>query len=175
VFVFYLLLFRFVDFYCYCVVFVFFVLILKPTRCNYFSNLFSEWNSSNSTSVHHKEFFTVNTAMVYVIKICCVCTVKNPWWWTEELPETCRVYSKNKLDELLHLVGFTIRIYSDARSPERQNVFLRWLYNWLLCCWLCTSINAYSIELNPIIIFTQILLLFVSEQTIFTPKVFRQI
>jgi len=20
-----------------------------------------------------------------------VCTVKNPWWWTEELFETCRV------------------------------------------------------------------------------------
>jgi len=29
-------------------------------------------------------------------------------------------YSKNKYDILVHLVGFIIRIYHDARSPERQ-------------------------------------------------------
>jgi len=29
-------------------------------------------------------------------------------------------YSKNKLEKLVHLVGFVIRIYDDARSPERQ-------------------------------------------------------
>ena len=38
-----------------------------------------------------------------------VCAVKNSWWWTEELSETCRVYSKNKFEKLLHLVGFIIR------------------------------------------------------------------
>jgi len=52
-------------------------------------------------SVHHQEFFTVHTALVYVIQVCCqqtcmtytiaVCTVENSWWWTEELSETCRV------------------------------------------------------------------------------------
>ena len=29
-------------------------------------------------------------------------------------------YSKNKFEKLVHLVGFIIRIYYDARSPERQ-------------------------------------------------------
>ena len=29
-------------------------------------------------------------------------------------------YSKNKSEKLVHLVGFMIRIYHDARSPERQ-------------------------------------------------------
>jgi len=29
-------------------------------------------------------------------------------------------YSKNKFEKLVHLVGFIIRIYRDARSPERQ-------------------------------------------------------
>ena len=29
-------------------------------------------------------------------------------------------YSKNKFEKLVHLVGFIIRIYHDARSPERQ-------------------------------------------------------
>jgi hypothetical protein len=49
-------------------------LIIKPIRCTNFSNLF--WNEtirvSASTSVHHQEFFTVHTAMVYVIQVCCV-------------------------------------------------------------------------------------------------------
>jgi len=46
------------------------------------------WNEtlhvSNSSSVHHQEFFTVHTAMVYVIQLAscmtytiAVCTVKN--------------------------------------------------------------------------------------------------
>jgi len=52
------------------------------------------WNKtlhvSDSSSVHHQEFFTAHTAMVYVI--------------------------------LVHLVGFIIRIYHDAQSPEHQGV-----------------------------------------------------
>jgi len=44
---------------------------------------------------------------------------------TEELSETCKVLFQKKFDKLVHLVGFNIRIYHDARSPERQtnNVF----------------------------------------------------
>ena len=81
--------------------------------------LFSQinfWNKtlhvSDSSSVHHQEFFTENTAMVYVIQVCwqlasrirtelqfrpdpvrklSVSTVKNSWWWIEELSETCRI------------------------------------------------------------------------------------
>ena len=33
----------------------------------------------------------------------------NSWWWTEELPETCRVSCQNKFVKLVHLVGFIIR------------------------------------------------------------------
>jgi len=81
------------------------ILIIKPTRCTNFSNLF--WNKtlrvSDSSSVHHQEFFTAHTAMVYVIQVCwqlahcqqtcmtytiTVWTVKNSWWWTQELSET---------------------------------------------------------------------------------------
>jgi len=39
---------------------------------------------------------------------------------TEELSETCRVLFQNKFEKLVHLVGFIIRIYHDARSPEHQ-------------------------------------------------------
>jgi hypothetical protein len=49
-----------------------FVSILKPTRWTNFSNLFWDetLNVSDSFSVHHQEFFTVHTAMVYVIQVC---------------------------------------------------------------------------------------------------------
>jgi len=33
----------------------------------------------------------------------------NSWWWTEELPEPCRVSCQNKFVKLLHLVGFIIK------------------------------------------------------------------
>jgi hypothetical protein len=36
-------------------------------------------------------------------------------------------YSKNKFEKLVHLVGFIIRIYHDAQSPERQ---IRQYYIW---------------------------------------------
>jgi len=37
------------------------------------------------------------------------------------MSETCRVLiPKNKFENLVHLVGFIIRIYHEARSPERQ-------------------------------------------------------
>jgi hypothetical protein len=38
-----------------------------------------------------------------------VCTVKNYWWWTEELSETCRVSFQNKIEELVYLVSFIMR------------------------------------------------------------------
>jgi len=70
------------------------------------------------------------TCMIYTIA---VCTVKNSWWWTEELPKHVEFYSKNKFEKLVHLVGFIVRIYHDARSPERQIRIKRptnalWLY-----------------------------------------------
>jgi len=35
--------------------------------------------------------------------------------------ETCRVlFQKNKFEKLVHLVGFIIRFFHEARSPERQ-------------------------------------------------------
>jgi hypothetical protein len=127
------------------------LLLIKPTRWTNFSNLF--WNEtlhvSDSSSVHHKELFTVHTVMVYVIQVCrqpssrirmdhpdpaegylhtcmtyaiAVCTVNNSWWWTEELSETCRVSFQNKFEKLLHLVSFIKKICHDAQSHERKIV-----------------------------------------------------
>jgi hypothetical protein len=46
------------------------------------------------------------TCMTHTIA---VCTVKNSWWWTEELSETCRVSLQNKFEKLVQLVGFIVR------------------------------------------------------------------
>jgi len=49
-------------------------LIIEPTRCTNFSKNFYFWNEtlhvSDSSRVHHQEFSTVHTAMVYVIQVC---------------------------------------------------------------------------------------------------------
>ena len=103
-------------------------LTIKPTRCTNFSTYF--WNKilhvSDSSSVHHQEFFTVHTAMVYVIRdgtsLSCSQAVSKPvsvlilfascqqnlydiyhkssWWWTEELSETCRVLFQKLIWEI---------------------------------------------------------------------------
>ena len=89
-------------------------------------------------------FFTVHTAVVYVILVCWQLAssqdvsmeqaVGKPVWhipllcvqWKfpdnvqRNCPKHVQIYSKNKFEKLVHLVGFIIRIYYDAPSPERQ-------------------------------------------------------
>ena len=36
-------------------------------------------------------------------------------------PKHVEFYSENKFEKSVHLVGFIVRVYHDARSPERQN------------------------------------------------------
>jgi len=55
------------------------------------------------------------TCMTYAIA---VCTVKNSWWWTEELSKT-------------H--SFIRRIYHDAQSPKHQMKKLCWEYKTDIC------------------------------------------
>ena len=111
--------------------------IIKPTRCTNFSNLF--WNetlrASDSSSVHRKEFFTVHTAMVYVIQVCwqllsrinmvpswsCLQAVRKLIWripllcvqWNtpDDGQRNCPKHAvsfQNKIEKSVHLVGFII-------------------------------------------------------------------
>ena len=57
---------------------------------------------------------------LYDIYHCCVCSEKNPGDGQRNCPKHVEFYSKNKFEKLLYLAGFIIRIYHDARSPERQ-------------------------------------------------------
>jgi hypothetical protein len=51
-----------------------------------------------------------------------VCTIKKKTddGQSNNCPKHVEFYSKNKFEELVHLVGFIIRIYHDAPSPEHQ-------------------------------------------------------
>ena len=57
------------------------------------------------------------TCMTYTTA---VCTVKNSWWRTEELPETCKVEFQKQFWEISASSCYILRIYHDALSPERQ-------------------------------------------------------
>jgi hypothetical protein len=152
------------------------LLIIRPTRCANFSNLFRNeiLHVSDSSSVHHQELFTVHSAVVYVIEFCrqastrirmedlpesclktCMtytiaeCTVNNSWWWTEELSGTCRVSFQNKFDKLVHLFGFIIRGFHDARSHERKIVSVCSHQNYVphqVQCFHCMSSLLHSRE-----------------------------
>jgi hypothetical protein len=60
-------------------------------------------------------------------------------------------YSKNKSGKLVHLVGFIIRIYPDAQSPERQICFNIIHSEYCTCCHthsnICTQQN-YTLHIN---------------------------
>jgi hypothetical protein len=78
--------------------------------------------------------------MVYVIQVCWQLASREQAVWhipllyvqwktaddgLKNCPKHVEFYSKNKFQKLVHVVGFIIRIYHDARSPERQILGLR--------------------------------------------------
>ena len=58
------------------------------------------------------------TCMTYTY--CCVYSVETPDDGQKTCPKHVEFFSKNKFQKLVHLAGFTIRIYHDARSSECQ-------------------------------------------------------
>ena len=60
---------------------------------------------------------------VWLIPLVCV-----QWKTPDDGQRNCQkhveFYSKNKFEKLVHLVGFIIIIFHDARSPERQTLLL---------------------------------------------------
>jgi len=99
------------------------------------------------------------TCMIYTIA---VCTVKNSWWWTVELSETCRVSFQNKFEKLVHLAGFIIRICptkyrrpSQIQAPHHVQRTGR-LSSWHLPYWYCTW-NVSSLSWCSTLITTTII------------------
>ena len=95
------------------------IFIIIPIRCTNISILFLEWNSTcfrqyfcpssgvfhctHNKGLCHKVLLTAfeqDPSVLILLASClqtcmtntiAVFTVKNSWWWTEELSETCRV------------------------------------------------------------------------------------
>ena len=85
-----------------------------------------------------RSFFTVHTAMVYVIQVCWQLASsirkerlyvqwKTPDDGQRNCPKHVEFYFKTKFEKLVHLVGFSVRIYHDARSPDRQTTICLFL------------------------------------------------
>jgi hypothetical protein len=97
-------------------------LAIKPTRCTNFSNVFLQLISTcfgqflcPSSGVFH----CTHSKPVWHIPLLCV------QWKTADdgqrnCPKHVEINCKNTFEKLVHLVGFIIRIYHDARSPEHQ-------------------------------------------------------
>ena len=122
-----------------CIVTNFF--IVKPSTWTNFPNLLwhETLNVSGSSSAHHQEFIhcTLSTGICH--RSCSKAVFKpvwhipvpsvfwiNSWWWTEELPETCKVSYRSKFGKLVHLVGFIIK-------KKLMGLFALIIY------WLCIS------------------------------------
>jgi len=63
-------------------------------------------------------FRTIPLSIISSFSLCVQC--KSPDDVQRNCPEHVELYCKNKFEKLVHLVGFIIRIYHDARSPERS-------------------------------------------------------
>ena len=79
---------------------------------------------TESSSVHHQDFFhcTHSNGICHtgLLTACKQDQDGTPDDGQRKFPEHVEFYSKNKFEKLVRLVGFIIRIYHDARSPERQ-------------------------------------------------------
>jgi len=116
------------------------LLIMKPTRCTYFSNLFLEWNSPcfaqflcpssgvfhcthNNDICHTGSILMLRSSKpVWHIPLLCV-QWKTPDDGQRKCPKHIEFYSKNNFEKIVHLVGFIIRIYHDVWSPECQTIY----------------------------------------------------
>ena len=127
-------------------------LIIKPTRCINFSNLFLEWNSTcleqflfpssgvfyytPSNGICHTGLLTAWKQEQDVSSWSCLQAVSKPVWhipllcvqWRtlddgqRNCPKHVEFHSKNKFEKLVHLVGFIIRNIPFSASKYTSNV-----------------------------------------------------
>jgi len=95
------------NIYIYIYITLLLIRTIKPTRCINFSKFRPDPARKLS-------------ANLYDIYHCCVYNEKIPDDGQRNCPKHVEFYSKNAFEILVRLVGFIVRIYHDARSPERQ-------------------------------------------------------
>jgi len=87
---------------------------------------------------------------------CCVYSTKTPDDGQKTCPKHVYFYFKNKFQKLVHLVGFIIRLYYDARSSECQSLernasrtFGRAIITLPQLCTFSTSLHWSSVAWRP--------------------------
>jgi len=92
-------------------------LIIKPTRCTNFSNLFwkESLHVSDSSSVHRQEFFTVHTAVVNVIQV----FRQHASRIRLQQPDPARVLSENPYD-IYHCCVYSEKLLMMDRGTVRN-------------------------------------------------------
>jgi len=99
-------------------------LVIKPTRCTDFSNLFSEWNSTcfgqflcPSSGVFH---YTHSNGICHTGYADCLLASSqhNQYDIYHCCPKHVEFHSENKFENLVHLVGYIIRNCSDVSPVE---------------------------------------------------------
>jgi len=85
---------------------------------------FADSLRAGSGRIHSDPARQLSINMLWHIPLLCV-QWKTPDDGQRNCPKHVEFYSKNKLEKLTHLVGFIIRIYHDARSPERQHCYFK--------------------------------------------------
>ena len=133
---------------------VFFFLIIKPTRCTNFSNLFLEWNSTCfgqflclSSGVFHCTHGNdiCHTGLLTACEQDQDGTHFHPDDGQRNCPKHVEFNSKNKFEKLVHLAGIIIR------NLTRRTVTWTSDYGrvWNICFIFC--INAWEVCLNSIL------------------------
>ena len=115
-------------------------LIIKPTGCTNFSNLFLEW--MQCSSILSLLASCQQTCVTYTVT---VFTVKTPDDGQRNCPKHVEFHSKNKFEKLVHLVGFIKRNLNRARSK---------------CLSFCYKFSQYMIRyflcFNQIVIYVSV-------------------
>jgi hypothetical protein len=111
-------------------------LIIKPIRCINFSNLFWEetLHVSDSSSVHHQEFFTVHSAMVYVIQVC--------WQWYMSYRFADNGICHTGLLTMVCHTGLLTMVYVIEVCWQRYVIQVCW--QWYMSYRLADSLQAIS-------------------------------
>ena len=108
-------------------------LIIKPSSCTNFSNLFLDWNStcfgqflcpsSGVFSLYTQQWYmSYRSANLYDMYHCCVFSENSPDDGQRNCPKHVEFKSKNKFEKLVHLVGFIIRNLSRCTVTWTSNL-----------------------------------------------------
>jgi hypothetical protein len=102
--------------YCWLLINLRFIPTVKPTRCTSFSNslfLHNNLHVSDGLSAHHQEFRIVHTVTVICQTDTATCLLAGTRW-------NCSCAKINNLRNWCIWFGFTVGIYYDERTYERQ-------------------------------------------------------